>query len=159
MPRLQVLLAAFCFGTTGTAQALGPDGASPLTVGAVRVALGAALLLLAVRLAAGSEPLRLARRPLAVGGLGGWLLNRTKPGSAWAVATALAAVGVALMALSGLGRGGVGARGGARARRGCLLRGLHARQQTPTRCGRRRDRVMAGVLTLGAFSPRARWPH
>ena len=52
VPRLQVLLAALCFGTTGTAQALGPDGASPLTVGAVRVALGAALLLLAVRLAA-----------------------------------------------------------------------------------------------------------
>jgi drug/metabolite transporter, DME family len=37
----------------------------------------------------------------AFAGLGGWLVNRTKPGSAWAVATALAAVGVALMALSG----------------------------------------------------------
>ena len=45
VPRAQVLLAALCFGTTGTAQALGPGGASPLTVGAVRVAVGAALLL------------------------------------------------------------------------------------------------------------------
>jgi drug/metabolite transporter, DME family len=105
-------------------------------VGAVRVALGAALLLLAVRLAAGSAPLRHSRGPLVVGGLGvagyqlcffaavhdtggavgtvpalgsaptfaglgGWLVDGTKPGSAWAVATALAAVGVALMALSG----------------------------------------------------------
>jgi DME family drug/metabolite transporter len=100
------------------------------------VALGAALLLLAVRLAAGSAPLRLARGPLAVGGLGvagyqlcffaavhdigvavgtvaalgsapafaglgGWLVDRTMPGSARAVVTALAAVGVALIALSG----------------------------------------------------------
>src|SRR2546427_13198241 len=69
VPRVQVLLAALCFGTTGTAQALGPGGASPLTVGAVRVGLGAALLLLAVRLAAGSPAVRLARGPLAVGGL------------------------------------------------------------------------------------------
>ncbi len=70
LPRLQVLLAALCFGTTGTAQALGPDGASPLAVGAVRVALGAALLLLVVRLVNGSTPLRLAPGPLAAGALG-----------------------------------------------------------------------------------------
>ena len=41
-----VLLAAVCFGTTGTAQALGPD-ASPATVGAVRLLVGAALLVAA----------------------------------------------------------------------------------------------------------------
>ena len=46
MPRLLVLLAAVLFGTTGTAQALGPEG-SPLEVGAARVAVGAALLALA----------------------------------------------------------------------------------------------------------------
>jgi len=40
----QVLLAALLFGTTGTAQALGPS-ASSLTVGAARIAVGAALLL------------------------------------------------------------------------------------------------------------------
>ena len=48
MPRLLVLLAAVCFGTTGTAQALGPD-AAPLTVGASRIAIGGALLLLVAR--------------------------------------------------------------------------------------------------------------
>ena len=39
VPRVLVLLAAVCFGTTGTAQALGPD-AAPLTVGATRIAVG-----------------------------------------------------------------------------------------------------------------------
>jgi drug/metabolite transporter, DME family len=48
--RILVLLAAVCFGTTGTAQALGPD-ATPLTVGATRIAVGAALLLLVARAA------------------------------------------------------------------------------------------------------------
>ena len=45
MPRLLVLSAAVLFGTTGTAQALGPD-ASPLAVGAARIAVGGALLAL-----------------------------------------------------------------------------------------------------------------
>ena len=49
MPRLLVLASAVLFGTTGTAQALGPD-ASPLVVGAARIAVGAVLLLLAARL-------------------------------------------------------------------------------------------------------------
>ncbi len=69
MPRLQVLLAALCFGTTGTAQALGPAAASPLTVGAVHVVVGAALLLLAVRLVGSGSTVRLARWPLAIAGL------------------------------------------------------------------------------------------
>ena len=34
--RAQVLLAALCFATTGTAQALGPHGTSPVGVGAAR---------------------------------------------------------------------------------------------------------------------------
>jgi DME family drug/metabolite transporter len=186
VPRLQVLLAALCFGTTGTAQALGPDGASPLTVGAVRVALGAALLLLALRLAGGSAPLRLARGPLAVGGLGvagyqlcffaavhdtgvavgtvaalgsapafaglgGWLVDRTKPSSAWALATALAGVGVALMALSG-SAAEVSASGVA------LALGAGASYAVFTLASKRLldagaavDRVMAGVFTLGAL--------
>ena len=49
MARVYVLLAAACFGTTGTAQALGPAGAAPLTVGATRIAIGGALLLLVAR--------------------------------------------------------------------------------------------------------------
>jgi drug/metabolite transporter, DME family len=43
-PRLQVLLAAVCFGTTGTAQALGPAGTDPVGVGAARILVGGALL-------------------------------------------------------------------------------------------------------------------
>ncbi len=42
--RLEVLLAAVLFGTTGTALTLGPDAASPLGVGAARIVVGGALL-------------------------------------------------------------------------------------------------------------------
>ena len=48
MAHVLVLLSAVLFGTTGTAQALGP-GAAPLTVGAARIAVGGALLLLVAR--------------------------------------------------------------------------------------------------------------
>ena len=48
MARVLVLLSAVCFGTTGTAQALGPD-AAPVTVGAARIVIGGALLLLVAR--------------------------------------------------------------------------------------------------------------
>src|SRR4051794_15981679 len=67
--RLNVLLAALCFGTTGTAQALGPE-ASPITVGAVRIAVGAVLLLVVRRLAVHEAPGRWPRGALAVGALG-----------------------------------------------------------------------------------------
>jgi DME family drug/metabolite transporter len=73
--RLQVLLAALCFGTTGTAQALGPDGTSAVTVGAARIAVGA-VLLLAVQWAAHRRgPARAAgppwsRGPVILGALG-----------------------------------------------------------------------------------------
>ena len=186
MPRVQVLLAALCFGTTVTAQALGPDGASPLTVGAVRVALGSALLLLVVRLAAGGPAVRLARGPLAVGGigvagyqlcffaavadtgvavgtvaalgsapafagLGGWLVDRTRPGSAWAVATGLAAVGVALMALSGaaaeVSPPGVVLALGA----GASYAVFTLASKRLLDAGATVVRVMAGVFTLGAL--------
>src|SRR3954452_2167553 len=58
--RLLVLLSALCFGTTGTAQALGPD-AAPAAVGAARVAVGGALLVL---LAAHLAPRSGARWPV-----------------------------------------------------------------------------------------------
>lgn len=46
---LLILLAAVLWGTTGTSQALAPPGAHPLTVGALRLAVGGgALLLLAL---------------------------------------------------------------------------------------------------------------
>lgn len=44
LPALLVLAAALLWGTTGTAQALGPAGLDPLLVGAGRLALGGALL-------------------------------------------------------------------------------------------------------------------
>ncbi|MCW2987045.1 MAG: EamA family transporter, partial [Conexibacter sp.] len=64
MSRLQVLLAAVCFGTTGTAQALGPD-ASAVTVGAVRIAVGALLLLAFQHAVAGRRDTPGPRRALA----------------------------------------------------------------------------------------------
>jgi DME family drug/metabolite transporter len=69
--RLQVLLAAVCFGTTGTAQALGPDGIPPVDVGAARILIGGALLVLvarAVREPRGAQPW--ARGPVVLGAIG-----------------------------------------------------------------------------------------
>ncbi|WCB96797.1 hypothetical protein DSM104299_05565 [Baekduia alba] len=168
MSRLQVLLAALCFGTTGTAQALGPDGTSPVTVGAARIAVGAALLLAVQWLAgrraasrrrgvarAGGRARRggaatsggaWPRGPVILGalgvagyqlcffaavkdtgvavgtvvalgsapalaGLGGYLVDQHRPQPAWAMATALACAGVALLALSGGSGGDVSAPG------------------------------------------------
>lgn len=142
MPRLLVLLAAVCFGTTGTAQALGPDGASSVTVGAARIAVGALLLLAfeartRARRGGGARPawpltpllggalgvaayqlcffaavkdtgvavgtvVALGSAP-ALAGLGGWLVDGRVPDRAWALATALACAGVAMLALEGGG--------------------------------------------------------
>jgi DME family drug/metabolite transporter len=44
LPVLAVLLAAVCFGTTGTAQAFGPEGASSVSIGAARILIGGGLL-------------------------------------------------------------------------------------------------------------------
>lgn len=46
MAVLAALAAAALWGTTGTAQALGPEGADPVAVGALRVAVGALVLVL-----------------------------------------------------------------------------------------------------------------
>jgi DME family drug/metabolite transporter len=60
--RVYVLLAAVLFGTTGTAQALGPAGLSPLSVGAARVVLGGGALGVCALL----RPAALARMSLAL---------------------------------------------------------------------------------------------
>ena len=132
-----VLLSALLFGTTGTAQALGPDGTTPLTVGAARIAVGAAALVafaLATRTLLDGRPwapapaiaaaLGVAGYQLAFfaavdttgvalgtvvalgsgpafAGLLGWLIRRERPTRRWAVATALAVTGAAILVLAG----------------------------------------------------------
>ena len=122
--RAQVLLAA-CFATTGTAQALGPDGTDPVGVGATRILVGGALLAL-VAVGRASAAARAGRRKavaaavagvavyqlaffaavadtgVAVGtivalgsaptltGLFEWIVDRRRPSTRWAAATALA---------------------------------------------------------------------
>ena len=56
--RTQILSAAVLFGTTGTAQAVGPE-LDPLAVGTSRIAVGGALLALIALLAAATGRLRL----------------------------------------------------------------------------------------------------
>jgi DME family drug/metabolite transporter len=48
LPLVAVLGAAVLFGTSGTAQELGPDGSTPLGVAAIRIAIGSAVLWAAV---------------------------------------------------------------------------------------------------------------
>ena len=131
--RLQVLLAALCFGTTGTAQAIGPGG-SPVAVGAARIVFGGLLLVLVarglrVRLPRLGAPLvgmavavavyqlsffaAVGLTGVAVGtvvaigtgpaaaGLLGRLVNGERLSARWAQATALAALGVLLLASDG----------------------------------------------------------
>jgi DME family drug/metabolite transporter len=134
--RLQVLLAALCFATTGTAQALGPSGTDPIGVGAARILVGGTLLVVVALVSGNALRGRWAPGPVlaavaavatyqlaffaavadtgvAVGtivalgsaptlaGLFEWLVDRRRPEPRWAVATALACAGVALLALAG----------------------------------------------------------
>jgi DME family drug/metabolite transporter len=57
--RTQILLAAVLFGTTGTAQAIGPGVETPLAVGASRIVVGGALLALVAVVAAAARGRRL----------------------------------------------------------------------------------------------------
>ena len=130
-PHLAILLAAVCFGTTGTAQALGPDS-SPLAVGAGRIVLGGALLAAFAWSARGPWPWKVSlasaagvavyqltffaavdRTGVAIGtvvalgsapvwtGLLAWLDDRTPMTRRWAACTALATAGVTLLVLGG----------------------------------------------------------
>jgi drug/metabolite transporter, DME family len=133
--RLQVLLAAVCFGTTGTAQALGPGG-SPVAVGAARIVFGGLLLVLVARALRVRLP-RVSRELIAMAcavalyqlsffaavrltgvavgtvvaigtgpaaaGVLGRVVNGERLSARWAQATALAAVGVLLLAGDGGG--------------------------------------------------------
>jgi DME family drug/metabolite transporter len=71
MSRVQVLLAAVCFGTTGTAQALGPDGLAPAGVGAARILVGGSLLVVVALVMHGAGSLaRVQRGPALVAAVG-----------------------------------------------------------------------------------------
>ena len=131
-----MVLAAVMWGTTGTARALAPADAAPVSVGAVRIAIGGALLV-AVALARGTLLARwpalpavlaaaavaayqlsffegVARAGVAPGtivaigsapifaGVFAWIALGERPDARWAVATALAVIGVALLAFTGV---------------------------------------------------------
>lgn len=153
LPILAVVAAAVLFGTTGTTQALGPDSATPLSVGVARLVIGGTTLA-AIGLGIGARhrrrahavdapPPRMtgrvavlmavtgvclalyqplffvgtARGGVAVGtvialgsapvlaGLLEWALTRRPPGRVWTAATALATLGVVVLAAAG-GEGG-----------------------------------------------------
>lgn len=65
-----ILLAAALWGTTGTARALGPADADPLSVGAVRIVIGGALLALVAVVRRGHGPTRLAAGPTILAAAG-----------------------------------------------------------------------------------------
>jgi drug/metabolite transporter, DME family len=70
-PARLVLASAFLFGTTGTAQALGPDGTTPLTVGAARIAIGgAALVAIALATRTLRDGIAWAKGPVIAGAAG-----------------------------------------------------------------------------------------
>ncbi|HUW77520.1 MAG TPA: EamA family transporter [Candidatus Nanopelagicaceae bacterium] len=137
--RLLVIFSGICFGTTGTAQALGPKGASSLTIGAARLLVGS-LLLIAIA-AFESKPQKaqihevrkrawllaglsmtfyqitffagVRATGVAVGtvvalgsapaltGILSWIFTKHRPTQSWFVATAIAVVGVAIIATAG----------------------------------------------------------
>ena len=93
-----ILAAAVLFGSTGTAQALGPDSATPLGVGALRIAIGAAGLWLFVRGGAQVAAVRREWRWIAIGAVG---VAAYQPG----FFTGTERLGVALGTIVALGSG------------------------------------------------------
>lgn len=185
MSRLQVLLASLCFGTTGTAQALGPAGLSPAGVGAARILVGGALLVLVALVGDGLRGL--PRRPLilaalavatyqlaffaavadtgvavgtivalgsapALAGALEWMVERRAPTRAWALATALACCGVAMLALTGadasISAGGIVLALIA----GASYAGYTYSAKQMLHAGHSPETVMAGAFGLGAVA-------
>ncbi len=188
MSRLQVLLAALCFGTTGTAQALGPAGIDPAAVGAARIACGGALLVLFARLVRRAAGPTWARGPVLAGAAGvaayqasffaavdhtgvavgtivalgsapaltgalEWALHGRRPPARWAVATALASAGVALLAMAGGGEAGISPLGVGLA---VLAGGSYATYTLASKRllddGHAPEGVMAALFGLGALA-------
>ena len=100
MPNLRkrnasLILAGICFGTTGTAQALGPKGVSPLAVGSSRLLIGALLLYLFHRSATKSVA-KIAGRDLWLSAIGVMLYQIT-------FFSAVKSTGVAIGTVTALG--------------------------------------------------------
>ncbi len=67
MPFLAVIVAALCFGTTGTAQAFAPADASAFSLGAARILIGGGLLAIVAGVMALRHRMREARSPGTAG--------------------------------------------------------------------------------------------
>jgi len=195
-----VLLSAVLFGTTGTAQALGPDGTTPLTVGASRIAIGGAALVAIALLhiwgrgsamhrahdRAPSPLMHWAPGPALAGALGvvgyqlcffaavdatgvavgtvvalgsgpafaglfGLALRKERPTRQWALATALAVTGAAVLVLAGGGATSVDPVGIALALGAGASYGLYTvTSKTLLEHGHSPEGVMAVAFGLGA---------
>lgn len=99
---LAIVAASALFGTTGTAQALGPSGTTPLGIGAVRLAVGAAVLALVALLDRGARPARW--RPQAAALL---IAGAAVAAYQLALFAGLRRTGVALGTMVGIGSGPV----------------------------------------------------
>ncbi|GAA5203122.1 DMT family transporter [Microbacterium jejuense] len=136
---LAVLAAALLFGTTGTSQALGPDGTTPLSIGVMRMVIGGTgLALIAFTLAArharrspGASRPRLTARPL---------LLMVLTGACLAIYQPLFFLGTAR---NGVAVGTVVALGSAPILAGLLEWALTRRMPSPTWMG------ATGLATLG----------
>jgi drug/metabolite transporter, DME family len=185
--RLQVLLAALCFATTGTAQALGPDGIPPVDVGAARVLVGGALLVLLARFVRDPATRRWPRGLVVLAAVGvaayqlgffaavadtgvavgtivalgsapaltgalEWAVTGHRPPRRWAVATALACAGVAVLVLAGGADAGVSPVGVGLA---VVAGGAYATYTLAAKRmlgdGHPPERVMAAAFGLGAL--------
>ena len=71
-----LILAGIFFGTTGTAQALGPDGLSPLAVGSGRLIFGALFLWIITRFTA-KTAIPIAKKDLWLASIGFTLYQLT----------------------------------------------------------------------------------
>lgn len=90
-----LIFAGICFGTTGTAQALGPKGISPLAVGSARLLVGS-LLLFAFHRSAATSLAKISRRDLWLSAIGVTLYQIT-------FFSAVRSTGVAIGTVTALG--------------------------------------------------------
>jgi DME family drug/metabolite transporter len=133
-PRAQILVAAVCFGTTGTAQVQWrPDDASSTGVGAARIVVGALLLALVARGTLRSLASRAAAPVLLIGGVGVAVYQV-------AVFAAVDRTGVAIGTVVAIGSGPALA--------GLLARGVNGEALT-ARWAAATGLTMVGVALLG----------